>query len=453
MNLFDPLFRWPVITNLFTDEALLQSMLDFEAALARAELAAGIVPASAVSAITSKCRAELFDRNQLGKAAALAGNLAITLVKQLKSLVAAENKDAANFVHWGATSQDVIDTATILQLQRAFALIAKEIAHLSDSLATLANKHRATPIVGRTWMQHAVPTTLGFKFAASLDALNRHSERLRETEKRCLVLQFGGAVGTLAALGTRGQVVAKALSDELKLPQPQVPWHSHRDRIAEVATNLGLLTGTLGKIAHDIALHSQTEIDELREPAEEGRGGSSTMPHKQNPVACAATLSAAARVPGLVSTMLTAMLQEDERGLGNWHAEWETLPEIVTLSAGALHHLTDLIPHLEINSDRMLKNLELTNGLIYSEALTAALASKIGHSEARSRVDAATQQAAKEHHHLRTIIEQDKYLAHHLSTAELDQLFDPGHYTGMANVFIDQVLAQHQSQKSAHPKK
>jgi 3-carboxy-cis,cis-muconate cycloisomerase len=453
MKIFDSLFRWPAITNLFSDEALLQSMLDFEAALARAELSAGIIPDSAVSAITSKCHAELFDQQKLREATALAGNLAIPLIKQLKSLVAAENSDAANFVHWGATSQDVIDTATTLQLHRAFSFVAKDLAQLLVCLAALADQHRGTPIVGRTWMQHAVPTTLGVKFAGWLDALSRHADRLFELQARCLVLQFGGAVGTLAALGTRGQTVAKALSEELRLPQPQMPWHSHRDRFAEVAATLGLLTGTLGKIARDISLHLQTEIDELREPSPEGRGGSSTMPHKQNPVACAAILSAATRVPGLVSTMLTAMLQEDERGLGGWHAEWETLPEIVALSAGALHHLVELIPRLEINTERMRKNLELTNGLIFSEALTAALALKIGHSEARSRIDATTQKAAKEYRHLRKIIELDKYLSQHLPSAELDQLFDPRHYTGMANVFIDRVLAHHQAQKNTHPKK
>ena len=454
MNFYDQLFRYPAITELFTDDAMLQSMLDFEAALARAGVNAGIIPAPAAQVIAGKCHANLFDKKKLTQDTALAGNLAIPVVKQLKSLVVEENKDAANFVHLGATSQDVIDTAAILQLQKASALIEKNLAQLRDSLASLSDHHRATPIVGRTWMQHAVPTTLGAKFAGWLEALNRHAERLRQSEARCLVLQLGGAVGTLASLGAKAQAFSKALSVELKLPQPQIPCHSHRDRFAEVATTLGLLTGTLGKIAHDIALHAQTEIDELREPAEENRGGSSTMPHKRNPVACAAILSAATRVPSLVSTMLTAMVQEDERGLGNWHAEWETLPEIVMLSAGALHQLCELIPNLEIDTERMRKNLELTNGLVYSEALTSALAAKIGHTAARQRIDAATQEATKELLHLRKVIEQDKFLAQHLTAAELDQLFDPLNYTGMANIFIDQVLAAHEVNKklSQHKK-
>jgi 3-carboxy-cis,cis-muconate cycloisomerase len=320
-------------------------------------------------------------------------------------------------------------------------------------LSDLADHHRATPITGRTWMQHAVPTTLGFKFAGWLDALNRHIDRINHVQAGCFDPQFGGAVGTLASLGPRAHAFSIALSNELKVPLNEIPWHSHRDRTTEFATTFGMLTGTLGKIARDISLHMQTEIDELREPAEPNRGGSSTMPHKRNPVACAAILSAATRVPGLVSTMLTAMIHEDERALGNWHAEWETLPQIVMLAGGALHQLTELIPHLEIDTDRMRKNLELTNGLIYSEALTSALATKIGHTEARKQIDAASKQSANNHTHLRKTIETDKILAQHFTTAELDQLFDPRSYTGMANIFIDQVLAAHGTQKNSQQQK
>ena len=297
MNLLNPLFRCEAVTKLFRDDACLQKMLDFEAALARAESSASVIPSSAASAITAKCRAELFDQKRLAEAAALAGNLAIPLVKQLQELVAADNKDAANFVHWGATSQDAIDTGIILQCREALALIAADVNELCNASAKLADEHRATPIVGRTWMQHAVPTTLGMKFAGWLDAIGRHRERLRQSQINCLALQFGGAVGTLAALGSKGDAVAKQLAKELNLALPEIPWHSHRDRMAEIATTLGLLTGTLGKIARDISIHAQTEIGELREPAEDGRGGSSTMPHKRNPVAAAAILSAAIRVP------------------------------------------------------------------------------------------------------------------------------------------------------------
>jgi 3-carboxy-cis,cis-muconate cycloisomerase len=445
MNFLDPLFRWEPVTKLFRDDACLQAMLDFEAALARAESNAGVIPSSAASTIAAKCRAELFDQKKLAEAAARAGNLAIPLVKQLKELVAADNKDAPNFVHWGATSQDAIDTVMILQCREALALIATDVDELCSALATLADEHRATPIVGRTWMKHAVPTTLGMKFAGWLDALSRHRERLRQTQTDCLVLQFGGAVGTLAALGSKGEAVSNQLANELKLALPEIPWHSHRDRMAEIATTLGLLTGTLGKIARDISIHAQTEIDELREPADEGRGGSSTMPHKRNPVVAAAILSAAIRVPALVSTMLSAMVQEDERGMGGWHAEWETLPHIVCLAAGALHQLTAVVPSLEIDVQRMRQNLDLTDGLIFSEAITAALGEKIGRSQARQLLDSASERAAKEKLSLRKVLDENPEIKKHLSPQELEKLFDPRNYSRNASQFIDLVIEKHKS--------
>ena len=446
--MLDPLFRWEAVGKLFCDEACLQGMLDFEAALACAEASAGVIPSSAAPAITAKCRTELFNSNKLGEAARLAGNLAIPLVKQLKDLVAVDDKDAANYVHGGATSQDTIDTGRVLQLREALRLIAGDLDSLCGTLAKLADEHRATAIVGRTWMQHAVPTTLGMKFAGWLDALGRHRERLRETQTRCLVLQFGGAVGTLAALGSRGEAVAKHLAQELKLPLPQIPWHSHRDRMAEIATMMGLLTGTLGKIARDISLHMQTEIGELLEPAEEGRGGSSTMPHKRNPVTAAVILSAATRVPGLVSTMLSAMVQEEERGLGAWHAEWETLPEIVCLTAGATHHLASIAPKLEIDVERMRENLDLSKGLIFAEAITAALGEKIGRSQARELMDAASEQAGREKRQLRNVIDEDQNIKKYLSPGELDKLFDARNYTATANQFIDRAIESNKSHKN-----
>jgi 3-carboxy-cis,cis-muconate cycloisomerase len=449
MTLLDSLFRYEPVTKLFADTACLQAMLDFEATLARAESAAGAIPSSAASAIAAKCRAELFDTQKLIEDAALGGNLAIPLVQQLRNLVAAQDEDAANFVHWGATSQDVIDSSLALRVRKALQLIQADAATLCNALATLADHHRATPIVGRTLMQHAVPTTLGMKFAGWLDALGRHCDRLRETHERCLVLQFGGAVGTLASLSSHAQTVAKNLSVELQLPLPQIPWHSHRDRLAEIATTLGLLTGTLGKIASDIALHAQTEIAEIHEPAEQGRGASSTMPHKRNPLACAAILSAATRVPGLVSTMLSAMPQQHERGLGGWHAEWETLPQIVCLTAGALHQLAHITPKLELDISRMQQNLEASKGLIFAEAITAALGQKIPRSAARQLIDDAVNHAVKENTHLRKVLEQEKSITQHFSPAQLDHLFDPRNYSGSASRNIDDVIAAHKSRRPA----
>jgi len=382
----------------------------------------------------------LFDVAAIAQGAKLAGNLAIPLVKALTVLVAQSDKEAARHVHWGATSQDAIDTGLILQLREALKRIAADLELLASGLADLAAQHRSTIVVGRTWMQQALPTTFGAKVAGWLDAVERHRERLVETQRRVLVLQFGGAVGTRAALGGRGTEVAKHLAEELRLELPDMPWHSHRDRVAEVATTLGLCVGTLGKIARDIALHAQTEIGEVAEPAGEGRGGSSTMPHKRNPVTSALVLSVAARMPGLVSTMLSAMVQEQERGLGGWHAEWETLPEIVRLTAGAAHEMAETAPHLEIDTERMRQNLESTRGLIYAEAVTMALAEKIGKGEAHHLVEAAATRALKQGRHFREVLAGDAQISKHITAGALAELFEPVNYLGEAEALVDRVV-------------
>jgi 3-carboxy-cis,cis-muconate cycloisomerase len=448
MNLLAPLFRSPTVEAELSEVATLQSMLDFESALARAESRAGIFPSSAAASISAACRAEKFDGVTLAESAASAGNLAIPLIKQLTNLVAQTDSDAARYVHFGATSQDAIDTGRILQLRRALALISTDLDQLSDSLAQLAKKHRSTLITARTWMQHALPTTFGAKVAGWLDALDRDRIRIRETQSRCVVLQFGGAVGTLAALGAKGREVAKNLSAELNLPLTHLPWHSNRDRMAEMATTLGLCTGTLGKIARDISLHSQTEIAELFEPAAPGRGGSSTMPHKRNPITSAIVLSAALRVPALVATMLSAMPQEYERGLGGWHAEWETLPEIVSLAAGALHHLAAIAAHLEVDTARMRQNLGLTHGLIYAEAVTIALSEKTGRPSAHALLESACTRARAQQKDLREILSNDEKISPHLSAQDLDRLFDPNSYLGSAESFVDEVLTAHVSNRA-----
>ncbi|MBZ5541492.1 MAG: 3-carboxy-cis,cis-muconate cycloisomerase [Acidobacteriia bacterium] len=448
MSLLEPLFRWKAVEELFSDRARLQGMLDFEAALARAEVRAGVIPAPAAPAIAAKCRAELFDTEALARAAGLAGNPAIPLVKQLTALVGAADKEAQRFVHWGATSQDAIDSGFVLQLRGALQHIEAELERLAGALAQLADKHRATPVAGRTWMQQALPTTFGLKAAGWLDAVTRHRARLAEVRRRVLVVQFGGAVGTLAALGNKGLDVAAALGEELHLGVPDLPWHAQRDRVGEVATTLGLLSGTLGKIARDISLHTQTEVGELFEPAAEGRGGSSTMPHKRNPVTSAVTLAAATRIPGLVSTILSAMVQEQERGLGGWHAEWETMPEIIGLAAGALHHLTEAITGLELNAEHMAGNLELTHGLLFAEAAQMALGRALGRQAAHDLVQAACQRAQTEKRHLRAVLGDDPIAARNLAKEDLDRLFDPRQYLGVSEQFIDRVLAAHSSQQT-----
>jgi 3-carboxy-cis,cis-muconate cycloisomerase len=441
MQLLDDLFRSDEVEKALSDRACLQGMLDFEAGLARAEARAGVIPSSAAVAIAAKCEAELFDVAELARGAKLAGNVAIPLVKALTELVAQGDQDASRYVHWGATSQDAVDTGFVLQLRQALQSVGSDLDRLAAALAALATRHRSTMVVGRTWMQQALPTTFGMKVAGWLDAIDRHRGRLRETRLRALVLQFGGAVGTLAALGGRGAEVGKHLAEELALGLPQIPWHSHRDRLAEVATTLGLCVGTLGKIARDISLHSQTEVAEVFEPAEKGRGRSSTMPHKRNPVASAVVLSAAVRVPGLVSAMLTAMAQEYERGLGGWHAEWETLPEIVSLSAGALHHMAELVPKLEIDTERMRENLESTRGLIFAEAVTMALAEKMGKAAAHEVVEEACTKARREKRLLRDVVLRDERVKAHVSAEDVGRLFDARNYLGLAEAFVDQVLA------------
>ena len=427
--------------EVFSDAARIQRMLDFEAALARAGARCGVIPAPAAPAIASKCKADLIDANALAAATAASLNPAIPLVKQLTALVAKDDPEAARFVHWGATSQDANDTGLVLQIRQALDILDVDLASLCSGLTQLAQKHRSTPMAGRTLMQHALPTTFGAKIAGWLDAMNRHRERFAETRARVLVVQFGGAVGTLAALGEKGLRVAEALAAELHLGLPVIPWHAQRDRVAEAATTLGLCTGTLGKIARDISLHMQTEIAEIFEPAGEGRGGSSTMPHKRNPVSAAVVLAAATRVPGLVSAMLSAMVQEDERGLGDWHAEWETLPELFRLTAGALHQITTIVPHLEIDAERMRRNLDATQGLIFAEGVAMVMGKHIGKSAAHTLVEAASKQARASGKHLREVLAQDRTVIERLTSAELDRLFVPENYFGVAEELVDRVIA------------
>lgn len=427
--------------DLFSDHTRIQRMLDFEAALARAQTRVGVIPTAAANAIAKNCAASQIDFVALARNAELAGNVAIPLVKQLTALVAKNDAEAAKFVHWGATSQDAIDTGLVLQLRDALRSIDHGLADLSRALVAQIKQHRATLMVGRTLLQHALPITFGLKVAGWLDAVTRHRERIKELRPRILVLQFGGAAGTLAALGSRGNAIDAALAQELDLALPAMPWHGQRDRVVEVATVLGLVVGTLGKIARDVALCMQTDVGELAEPTAPGRGGSSTMPHKHNPIGCAVAMSAAIRVPGLVSTMLAAMPQEHERGLGGWHAEWETLPEIFKLAAGALHQMTVVIVGLEVNTTRMRANIDQTNGLIMAEAVAMALAAHLGKIEAHRIVEHACNKAMQESRHLREVLADEPLIQTRISAPELEKLLNPANYLGATQSFIDGVLA------------
>jgi 3-carboxy-cis,cis-muconate cycloisomerase len=440
--IYDQLFCYPELEQILSDESRVQGLLRFEAALAMAEARAGVIPVGAAQKIAEHCRTHHFDLPTIAEEAAVAGNIAIPLIKMLTEMVDRKARDAARFVHWGATSQDAIDTGFVLQLRDALKLIEKDLVKLSETLVTLADAHRKTVMVGRTLMQQALPTTFGFIAAGWLDAVLRQRQRLIEIRPRVLSLQFGGAVGTLAALRGEGARVTSALAAELNLTLPAAAWHAHRDRMAEAANFFGLLTGTLGKIARDISLHTQTEVAELFEPGRPGRGASSTLPHKRNPITCAIVLAAATRIPGLVSTMLSAMPQEQQRGLGSWHAEWETLPEIIRLSGGALHHLAEMLPSLQVDAERMQKNLELTKGLIFAEGVTMALADRMGKMPAHLLVEAACTKAREQNRHLKDVLRDEPGLHGHLTPADLESLFEVRNYLGSADELVEQILRQ-----------
>jgi 3-carboxy-cis,cis-muconate cycloisomerase len=439
--LLAPMLSSAAMRAVCDDRAYLQFMLDFEAALARAEAAAGIVPPSAADAIAGACKASAFDLADLAEAATRSGNLAIPLVKALTAEIARSDKDAARFVHWGATSQDVIDTATMLGLRAGIDALLVDIDRAIAGFARLAQQHRNTAVVARTWLQHALPMPFGLKLAEYAAALHRSRGRLLHLRQHALALQFGGAAGTLAALGDQGLKVAEELSDILGLPLPEAPWHSHRDRIAEAASVLAILTGTCGKIARDVQLMMQTDVAEAFEPSGEGRGGSSTMPHKRNPVAAASAVAAATMAPNLAATIFAAQVGDHERSAGPWHAEWPTLPSLLLVTSGALASTVDIAEGLEVDASRMRANLDATGGLIMAEAVTFALAEKVGKQEAHHLVEAASKKAVAEKKSFRTVLEQDPGITAHLEAERIAQLLEPMAYQGVSQTLIDRLLA------------
>jgi 3-carboxy-cis,cis-muconate cycloisomerase len=423
------------------DAAYLQHMLDFEAALARAEAATGVIPASAADTISQACQVRAFDLGALAEAATRSGNLAIPLVKALTAHVAKADADAARYVHWGATSQDVIDTATVLSLRAAIDALLPDVDRAIAGFAKLAQCHRTTAVVARTWLQHALPMPFGLKLAEYAAALHRSRKRLQRLRNEALALQFGGAAGTLAALGDKGWQVSERLAQELKLTLPEAPWHTHRDRIAEAASVFAILAGSCGKIARDVSLMMQTDVAEAFEPSGEGRGGSSTMPHKRNPVAAATALAAATMAPNLAATIFAAQVQEHERSAGPWHAEWPTLPMLQLVTSGALAAIVDIAEGLEVDAARMRVNLDATHGLIMAEAVTMALAEKIGKSDAHHLVEAASKKAAAGQQELREVLTQDPKVTAHLSADQIAKLFEPMAYQGVSQALIDRLLA------------
>jgi 3-carboxy-cis,cis-muconate cycloisomerase len=439
--LLAPMLSSAAMRAICDDVACLQNMLDFEAALARAEAAIGIIPNRVAGPIAATCKAQAFDLTALAEAATKSGNLAIPLVKALTAAVAKADTEAARYVHWGATSQDVIDTAAMLTLRAAIDALLADLDRAIAGFAKQARKHRHTAMVGRTWLQHALPMPFGLKLAEYAAALNRSRARLRRLRAETLALQFGGAAGTLAALGEHGWRVAEKLAAELDLPLPEAPWHTHRDRFAEAASVMAIIAGTCGKIARDVSLMMQTDVGEAFEPAGEGRGGSSTMPHKRNPVAAATALAAATMAPNLAATIFAAQVQDHERSAGPWHAEWPTLPSLLLVTSGGLAAIVDIAEGLEVDTLRMRANLDTTHGLIMAEAVTFALAEKIGKSEAHHLVEAASKQAVATKKSLREVLAADPRVCAQLDAQKLADLFEPMAYQGVSQALIDRLLA------------
>lgn len=448
MSLLTPMMRNSPLTAWLSDAQRVQGMLDFEAALARAQVECGLVPQAVLNPIIKSCQHQQIDFAALGQAAASAGNLAIPLVKQLTARVKERDEAAARYVHWGATSQDAIDTGFVLQLRGALNETDAMLQRLLDALACQSERHQNTVMPGRTWMQHALPVTFGLKLAGTLDALLRWQVRLREMRSRVLVLQFGGAAGTLDSLKMQAPQVAVALAKVLNLQLPDTPWHSQRDRLLEVGAWYAGVCGTLGKFANDFSLLMQTEVAEVAEPVAEGRGGSSTMPHKRNPISCAAILTAAQRTPGLVATLYAGQIQQHERALGGWQAEWETLPELITLVGGALAQSEALVRDMQVFPQKMRADLDMTHGLIMAEAVTLALAEFIDKAEAHHRVEALCRQALDESRSLLNVLENDPLVSEHLSASRLNQLLDPATAMGSAELFVRKVVARYKEQRN-----
>jgi 3-carboxy-cis,cis-muconate cycloisomerase len=440
-GLFGGVFaRGPVAAQV-DDRAMLQAMLDAEAALARASAAAGVIPAAAAEAIAACCDAGRFDVDALGRASAAAGNPVVPLVRALAEQLP---EDAAGHVHQGATSQDVLDTAASLVAWRALGPLLEDLGAAADAGAGLAETHRGTVLAGRTLLQQAVPVTFGLKAAGWLVGLDETRLRLVEVRRRTLAVQLGGAAGTLAGFGDRGPEVLARFAAELGLAEPTVPWHAVRARPAALAGALGAGAGVLGKVARDVALLAQDEVAEVREGGER-RGGSSTMPHKRNPVAAVAVLACATRVPGLVATLLAAMPQEHERAAGGWHAEWEPQRELLRLVGSAASWGRELLEHLEVDAGRMRANLEAAGGLPLAEAAAAALAGPLGRRHAREVVEAASRRAAEDGRALREVLLASPEVAAGLGAADLDKALDPAAQLGAAGALVDRALAAHRT--------
>ncbi|MFB6950250.1 3-carboxy-cis,cis-muconate cycloisomerase [Streptomyces niveus] len=463
-GLFSPVRAGTPAEAATTDTACLQAMLDTEAALARVQARLGAVPESAAGAITAAARAEHFDLPELAVQARGAANPVVPLVRRLTALVAAKDADAAHSVHQGSTSQDILDTGLMLVAARTLDLILADLDRTADALARLAARHRDTPMAARTLGQHAVPTTFGLKAAGRLQGVLDARDRLRRVRESGLPVQLGGAAGTMAGYleyallhvpdaaddgGRRYiQELPAALAAELGLAEPLVPWHTVRTPLADLGAALALLTSALGSLAADVQLLSRTETGEVAEPAAEGRGTSSAMPHKRNPALSALIRSAAYQVPSLVGTLMQVSVHDDERPAGAWHAEWLPLRDCLRLAGGTAHTAAELTEGLTVHEDRMRANLDLTGGLVVSERLAALLSVELGRAEAKTLLARVSAEAATTGRHLADVLAEAPALTGRHSAAGLRELSDPAHYTGAAGQLVDRVLDRYEGERA-----
>jgi 3-carboxy-cis,cis-muconate cycloisomerase len=438
-SIFGGLFGSEAMRVLFSDRQRLQNMLDVEAALARAQARLGIIPPEAAQAIGA---AAAIDRMPLAEIAASTLVVGYPIVALVKALGAAAGEDAARYVHWGATTQDIVDTALVLQIRDGLDLVERDIVVIGRALAEMAVRHRGDVMAGRSHLQHALPITFGYKCAVWLAPLLDAIERLRQLRPRVLRVQFGGAVGTLAALGTDGRAVTVGLAQELGLSVADAPWHVDRAGLVETASFLGLVCGSLGKFAADIILLMQTEIGEVSEPYQAGRGGSSTMPQKRNPIASEYIIAATRGVHALLPLLFAAMAQDHERATGPWQSEQLALPQIFVLTSGALAHSKTLAEGITVDVERMRRNLDSTGGLILAEAVMMALAEKIGRGAAHHAVEHACGRAIAGRRGLGEVLAEDAVIAAYLDPPTLTRLADPVNYVGEADAVVERVVGR-----------
>lgn len=435
--LFRDAFGTPAMRGVFADRSLIQRYIEVEVALARAEARCGVIPTEAAEVITRESRLDRVDFDHMRHETDIVGYPILPLVHQLVEMCG----EAGRYVHWGATTQDIMDTANVLQLRDALGLVEADIRELRRILADLAHRHRDTPMAGRTHLQQALPVTFGYKVAIWLAMFDRHQERLAELRKRVLVVSFAGAAGTLASLGDKGFEVQRALAEELQLAVPATTWHVARDGFAESVNLLALVTGSLGKIALDIMIMASTEFGEVYEPFVKGRGASSTMPQKRNPISSELMLAAAKAVRQHAGLMLDAMVQDFERATGPWHAEWIALPESFILTAGALHQAKFALGGLIVDSNKMRHNLGLSRGLIVAEAVMMGLAPATGRQQAHDIVYDACRTVNEHGGTLAEALVALPAVTAHFDRAAIDRLTDPANYLGLAPQMVDRALA------------